>query len=101
MHARVNHDHRIRCSRRQTGGEHAVFVEVNVPRGIGRRRQRQHIVHPSVLTSYDMNDVHSVAKLVNGAIEFVGLSQDLFRARKHQSDDKRLVSCQEVAHAGA
>ena len=101
MHARVNHDHRIRCSRRQTGGEHAVFVEVNVPRGVGRRRQRQHVAHSSVLPRYDVNDAHSVTKLVNGTIEFVGLGQDLLRARKHQSDDERLVSCQEVAHAGA
>ena len=98
MHAGVNDHHGIGCSGGQALGKHTLLVKVHLPSCVGGCSQRHHIAHASILAGDDVNHVDAFAQLVDGPIEFVGLAEDLFRARKHKADDEGFVSREQFAH---
>ena len=67
--------------------KHTLLVKVHLPCCIGGC-SRNHIAHASILAGDDVDHIDAFTQLVDGPIEFVGLAENLFRARKHEANDE-------------
>ena len=92
MHAGVHDDHGIGGTGRQALGEDPFLIKVHAPGGVGGGGQGSNIGHHRILARDNVDHLNAVAQLVNGAIEFIRLGEDLLRARQHKTDDQRFMT---------
>ena len=95
MHGRVHDQHGVGRPRGQALCEGVVLIQEHLPCHVALSLQGYSVAQQRTVPGHDVNDVGALAQLVEAAVEFIGLCENLLGTRQHQPDDERLMALKE------